>query len=236
VTPTRLAVVIPAHNEQELLAAALRSVLACPAPVPVEVIVVADACTDRSANLAATAGATVIPVTDRNVGRARAAGVEHALRAGPAGLWLATTDADSRVPPDWLGWQLRWARSGADLLAGTVTVEDWSAWPSDLPARYELCYRATARHAHGANMGFSAHAYRRAGGFPPVRHSEDVALLDAVRRTGGHVVADSSCPVVTSARPQARAPHGFAAHLAALAGHGRSGPPIGDSIPGWANR
>lgn len=215
-TPTRLAVVIPAHDEEKLLPAGLRSVLACPAPVPVEVVVVADACTDSTAELAAAAGATVVEVAARNVGVARGAGIEHALRRGAEGLWVATTDADSRVPAGWLRWHLAWARRGADLLAGTVTVEDWSAWPADLPARYELCYRATAVHAHGANMGFSALAYRRAGGFPAVRHSEDVALLDAVRQTGGHAVADSSCPVVTSARPLGRAPHGFAAHLAAL--------------------
>jgi glycosyltransferase involved in cell wall biosynthesis len=216
VTPTRLAVVIPAHNEEKLLPGCLRSVLACRAPVPLEVIVVADACTDSSAELAAAGGATVVRVAARNVGRARAAGVEHALRSGPDGLWLATTDADSRVPPHWLRWHLQWGRRGADLLAGTVTVEDWSSWPADLPARYELRYRAPALHAHGANMGFAATAYRVAGGFPAVRHSEDVALLTRVRQAGGRIVADSSCPVVTSARPLARAPHGFAAHLAAL--------------------
>jgi glycosyltransferase involved in cell wall biosynthesis len=226
VTPTRIAVVIPAHNEQTLLPSCLHSVLAAPAPLPVEVIVVADACTDATAALASAAGATVVPVGARNVGRARAAGMRHALRNGPEGLWLATTDADSRVPVDWFRWHLAWARRGADLLAGTVTVEDWSSWPADVPIRYETRYRALALHAHGANMGIAAPAYRRAGGFPSVRHSEDVALLTRVRRKRGHIVADASCPVVTSARPQSRAPHGFAAHLAALAAQ-----PLGDAIP-----
>jgi glycosyltransferase involved in cell wall biosynthesis len=181
------------------------------------VIVVADACTDETVTLASAAGATVVPVAARNVGRARAAGMRHALRSGPDGLWLATTDADSVVPPNWLRWHLAWAQRGADLLAGTVTVDDWSAWPPDLPFRYELGYRSVALHAHGANMGIAADAYRLAGGFPSVRHSEDVALLTRVRQKRGHIVADASCPVVTSARPQSRAPHGFAAHLAALA-------------------
>jgi hypothetical protein len=214
----RLAVVIPAHDEQTLLPPALRSVFAAAAavaPVPVEVVVVADACTDRTAALAAAAGATVVTIAARNVGLARAAGMRHALRRAPD--WLATTDADSRVRPDWLRWHLGHARAGADLLAGTVVVDDWSAWPPHLAAVYERGYRSAALHAHGANLGVAAHAYRLAGGFPPVRHGEDEALIARVRRTGGRVVADSRCPVVTSARRHARAPHGFAAHLATLA-------------------
>jgi glycosyltransferase involved in cell wall biosynthesis len=218
VIPSRIAVVVPAHDEQDLLPACLRSLHAASAsaPVPVEVIVVADACTDATAELASAAGAAVVTLTARNVGAARAAGMRHALRSGPGGLWLATTDADSRVPPDWLRWHLAHARAGADLLAGAVEVDDWSAWPPDLPARYEAGYRAVPAHAHGANLGLSASAYRLAGGFPPVRHSEDVALIARVRQAGGRIAADPSCPVVTSARPQGRAPHGFAAHLATL--------------------
>jgi hypothetical protein len=34
------------------------------------------------------------------------------------------------------------------------------------------------------------------------------------------VVTDARCPVRTSARPDGRAPHGFAAHLLALAAEG----------------
>ncbi|MEV6846995.1 glycosyltransferase family 2 protein [Actinoplanes sp. NPDC051411] len=230
-TPARLAVVIPAHNEHLLLPACLHSVFAAPAPVPVEVIVVADACTDDTAALASAAGASVVTVAARNVGRARDAGMRHALRTGPEGLWLATTDADSRVPPGWLRWHLAHFRGGADLLAGTVIVDDWSSWPPDLPARYERRYRSEPLHPHGANMGISGQAYRRAGGFPPVRHGEDVALLTRVRHKEGHIVADASCPVVTSARRQSRAPDGFAAHLAAMAAQ-----PIGGTVDGRRGR
>ncbi len=216
---TRLAVVVPAHDEQALLPACLRRLAIAAeqvAPVAVELIVVADACTDDTAARAAAAGATVVTIAARNVGRARAAGLHHALRAGPDDLWLATTDADSRVPAGWLRWHLDHAAAGADLVAGTVVVDDWSAWPDDLAARYEQGYRATTGHAHGANLGVSARAYQAAGGFPPIRHSEDLALIDRVRRAGGTIVTDARCPVVTSARRTARAPHGFAAHLAAL--------------------
>jgi glycosyltransferase involved in cell wall biosynthesis len=220
----RVAVVVPAHDEQDLLPACLASlaVAAAGVPVPVEVVVVADDCTDRTALIAAAAGAEVVATAARNVGRARAAGLNHALRSGPGGLWLATTDADSEVPPDWLRWQLGHCRAGADLVAGTVLVDDWTGWPTALPARYEAHYRtlisaAGHAHVHGANLGCTAAAYLAAGGFPPVTHDEDRALIARARAIGARVVTDPSCPVRTSSRSGGHAPHGFSASLAALA-------------------
>ncbi|MEV4350790.1 hypothetical protein AB0J83_40555, partial [Actinoplanes sp. NPDC049596] len=153
-----------------------------------------------------------------NVGRARAAGAAYALRAGAEGLWLATTDADSRVPAGWLRWQLGHARAGADLLMGAVRVDDWLRWPDALRAVYEATYLGAAQaHVHGANLGFGAEAYVRAGGFPPLSHDEDHGLIARFRATGATIVTDAGCPVSTSSRPVARAPHGFSAHLATLA-------------------
>jgi glycosyltransferase involved in cell wall biosynthesis len=216
---TRVAVVVPAHDEQSLLPGCLAALRVAAASLPVRVIVVADACTDDTALVAAAGGADVRTIDARNVGRARAAGVAHALRGGA--LWLATTDADSRVPPDWLTWQLEHARAGADLVAGTVEVDDWSGWPGPMPSRYQRRYRelvAGARHGHihGANLGFRASAYLAAGGFPELPCDEDRGLVARVRQAGGRVVTDAGCPVRTSARPDGRAPHGFAAHLHAL--------------------
>ncbi|MGX6607976.1 glycosyltransferase [Micromonosporaceae bacterium Da 78-11] len=220
----RVAVVVPAHDEQDLLPACLGALATAAeqvAPVPVEIIVVADACTDDTAALATAAGAHVVTGTDHSVGHARAAGMAYALRHGPDGLWLATTDADSRVDPAWLRWQLRAARAGADLLIGTVEVDDWSPWPEALRVDYESRYRGlltgiTHTHEHGANLGCTARAYQAAGGFPAVTHDEDRALIAAFRAAGARIVTDSRCPVLTSARPAARAPAGFAAHLADL--------------------
>lgn len=217
----RIAVVVPAHNESALLPACLRSLAAATAPVPatvsVEIIVVADTCGDDTAALAAAAGATVLTADVRNAGQARAAGMDHALRHGPEELWLATTDADSSVPPEWLLWHLVHASSGADLLAGTVMADDWAGWPAGLPGLYDGRYAATDAHVHGANLGLSAGAYLAAGGVRPIRHYEDRGLIDQVRAAGGRVVVDATCPVVTSARPDGHAPLGFSAHLTGLA-------------------
>ena len=222
---TRFAVVVPAHNEEDLLPSCLAALSACAglvAPLPVEIIVAADDCTDATVAVAHAYGAEVVEIAARNVGRARAAGLAHALRSGPEGLWLATTDADSRVPPGWLRAQRAHARAGADLVVGTVTVERWAAWPATVRERYELRYRAglTATghdHVHGANLGCDARAYQAAGGFAPLTHDEDRDLVARVVAAGARVVYDTNHPVVTSARRIARAPAGFAAHLADLA-------------------
>ena len=219
----RIAVVVPAHDEEELLPTCLAAlaVAAAAVPAPVEVIVVADACADATATIAADAGAEVVTLTARNVGRARHAGMRHALRRGADGLWLATTDADSTVPPAWLAWHLAHARAGAGLVAGTVLVDDWAGRPPGLPARYETAYRRLLtgtghEHVHGANLGCAAETYLATGGFPPLTHDEDRALIRRAADLGVPVVADSRCPVRTSSRAAGRAPHGFAAALTAL--------------------
>src|SRR5690242_14789342 len=61
----RLAVLIPAHNEELLVARCVRSLLAQTWPEPQRrVIVVADNCSDSTARVALEAGAEVWPRTD----------------------------------------------------------------------------------------------------------------------------------------------------------------------------
>jgi glycosyltransferase involved in cell wall biosynthesis len=222
---SRIAVVVPAHDEEELLpgclAALARAVRRAPAGVSVEIVVVADDCADRTERVALAAGARTVVVAARNVGGARAAGLAYALRHGPDGLWLATTDADSRVPAGWLRRHASQAAAGAELLAGTVTVVDWTPRPARVRARYESLYRAGStatahRHVHGANLGCDAPAYLALGGFAPLATGEDRDLVRRAHRAGRRVVYDLRLPVVTSARRTGRAPAGFADHLDTL--------------------
>ncbi|MFC5139624.1 glycosyltransferase [Actinomycetospora rhizophila] len=220
-----LGVVVPAHDEEDLLAdclAGLRDAAAAVADrARVRLLVVADACADRTAELARAHGVAVVPLAARNVGRARAAGVS----ALPGADWLATTDADSVVPPDWLAAQLDARDRGADAWVGTVEVVDWTGVPGAVPARYRAAYEADHhlgdrhRHVHGASLGVAAPAYRAVGGFPPRETGEDVALVERLDRAGLRVVRDRRHPVATSARTEGRAPEGFAAHLLGLARH-----------------
>lgn len=198
---------VPAHNEEDLLPACLAAL------GEAMVVVVADACTDRTAEVARERGAVVLEVARRNVGAARAAGVRELLRRGAT--WVGTTDADTLVPPGWLTAQLREAAKGWDAVAGTVTVTDWSDHPSWRPAVYNRHY-AAGTPVHGANLGFTAEAYLASGGFLPIPTGEDRALVAALDRTGHKVLHTSRLPVTTSARRHYRAPGGFGHLLTTL--------------------
>ena len=53
-----------------------------------------------------------------------------------ADAWLATTDADSVVPANWLAHQVRIQRAGLHAWAGTVQVSDWSGHHPEVIGRY----------------------------------------------------------------------------------------------------
>jgi glycosyltransferase involved in cell wall biosynthesis len=227
------AIVIPAHDEQTNLPNCLRAVItaALCAPMHVTVVVVLDASDDGSADLAGEYGTDVhfVRVDAHNVGAARAAGFSYArsLCDASAECWYATTDADSSVDPDWLVRQLE---LDADMVLGLVRVADWRRQRSDVVSRYMEGYDARIDggsdgsegdphdHVHGANMGFSARAYWRVGGFHALPTGEDVDLVERFQAAGYTIHRDTRLSVVTSARTRARAPHGFAEHLHELAG------------------
>jgi glycosyltransferase involved in cell wall biosynthesis len=89
-------VIVPACNEEDYLAETLASIAAAQAYASeqqIEVVVVDNGSTDRTASIAAAAGATVVTEPVRNVGRARNRGAASAV-----GEWLVFIDADTLVP------------------------------------------------------------------------------------------------------------------------------------------
>ena len=217
-----IAIIVPAHNESQHIARCLFS-LHCAARCadlaaePVQIFVIADACTDDTAATAQRWGATVLDCHVRNVGAARALGAQAALDAGAR--WLAFTDADTTVAQDWLAEQLA---QGSDAVCGTVAVQSWSAW-GRLAQAMQTHFATTYfdvdghRHIHGANLGVSADAYRKAGGFSALASSEDVALVRALEESGARIAWSAAPRVSTSARKQFRAPDGFGATLLRVA-------------------
>jgi glycosyltransferase involved in cell wall biosynthesis len=223
-------VVVPAHDEEELLPACLTAVKRAADRIkhcPVHVVVVADACSDSTSELARAAGTRLIEVEARNVGAARAMGMSEVLRhTSPIPgqkVWLATTDADTAVPAHWLERQLTYAGQGWDAVLGTVTVTDWPGQPPHLPAVFARHYAYETGphpHVHGANLGIRASAYAAAGGFKLLPTAEDHALLAGLTQAGCRTFRASDIEVTTSGRRIARAPRGFSHVLNTLAASG----------------
>ena len=180
-TLREIVVVVPAHNERDRLPACLASVAAAAdqVAVPVTVVVVLDACSDRSEDAIARP-VRALSVSGRNVGAARAAGFAAAAPRSDARTWLATTDADSVVPTTWLADQAVHHRALVQGVVGTVSV-DWQQHSATTRRRYERLYRVRDPgmhgHVHGANLGVRADAYWRVGGFRPLHVGEDVDLV-----------------------------------------------------------
>ena len=244
-----VAVVMPAHNEEQHLDRALRAVqraadeLQRQRPgVAVRVTVVLDSCTDRSAEI--TAGYVdadprfgALDVRLRSAGASRAAGVRAAVlgpqrrapgqrsepRPWPGRTWVANTDADSQVPVNWLVRQLEFAEAGADAVLGSVEPDPVGMDP-ELLRRWLDRHPFEENHPHiyGANFGVRASAYLAAGGFSHLETHEDRTLVQSLRSLAFTVLATDSMRVLTSGRTHARAPHGFGTYLRSL---GRQRPP-----------
>ncbi|WP_219726551.1 glycosyltransferase family 2 protein [Arthrobacter sp. AFG20] len=232
---SRVEVVMPVHDEEHHLGPALAALRASAETLlqqrpsaAVGITVVLDRCTDRSPEIAArfaesTAGLNtcvrVLHRRFRNAGASRASGVAAGLLDADnfESTWLANTDADSRVPADWLVRQLAFADAGWDVVLGSVEPDSAGMDP-ELLRSWRLRHPLEERHGnvYGANLGVRASAYRQVGGFPPLRSSEDSALVEQLRRRGFAVMATDRTRVLTSGRTVARAPHGFGAYLRAL--------------------
>lgn len=216
-----IGVVVPAHDEEAEIGETVAALLVAAAHPAlrgeaVEVLVVLDSCSDATGAIARFAGARTLAVEVCNVGRARAAGADRLL--GEGARWLAFTDADTRVSPEWLMRQLE---LDADAVCGSIGVDDWDvhgSYADALRAHFARTYTDADghRHVHGANLGVSAEAYVRAGGFPALACSEDVALVEALKETGARIAWSAAPRVSTSARHDARARGGFGDTLLAV--------------------
>lgn len=219
-----LVVAVPARNEEARIEAALASIAlaidqlrrqepTCTATV----VVAADACTDATIDLVRAAGVALVETSAGRVGAARAAAIDHALVLRPDACWIANTDADSRVPHDWLITHVAAARRGTDLLVGSIRpdeqelgAERFLHWMRRNPPSEQHGY------VHGANLGIRTAAYRAVGGFPDAEVHEDVLLVDRCRADGFRIRTTDRSPVVTSARLRGRAPAGFSEYLQSL--------------------
>ncbi|MBV6822094.1 glycosyltransferase family 2 protein [Pseudomonas sp. PD9R] len=214
-----IGVIVPVHNEEQLLDECIESLLAAAfhhdlGNEEVKILIVLDDCTDTSLSIARAYDVMTLTCTHRNVGKTRAHGADHLLAIDAR--WLAFTDADTVVPHTWLADQIRF---NVDAVCGLVEVSDWSEHSIRVREQYHANYFPVEghRHIHGANLGVSSAAYRKAGGFQPLPAHEDVQLIADLERSGANIMWTAVNRVTTSARKHCRCREGFGDYLKSLA-------------------
>ena len=156
----RFDIVVPAHNEETVIAATIRSLLAVDYPRSLyRLIVVADNCDDRTAECARAACALVLE--RRNAGeRGKGYALAHAYAASLADAFadvVVVVDADTVVSPNLLAAIGARVAQGADAVQADYGVRNvHSAWRTRLMAIAFTCFhqvRSLARERLGLSCG-----------------------------------------------------------------------------------
>lgn len=121
----RFAIIVPAHNEGEVISETVKSILACDYPRErFRLYVIADNCTDNTAELAEKAGAEVLRRQDavnRGKGHALAYALE-AIKNEPCDAVLFM-DADSTPNPDYLRVMANYRVRGDVMIQGRYDID-----------------------------------------------------------------------------------------------------------------
>lgn len=157
----KVSVVVPAFNEERLLAGSLAAIRAAMAAFEESELIVCDNnSTDRTAEIARAAGASVVFEPVNQIARARNAGAARA-----SGDWLVFVDADSYPDQDLFGETVRLIQTGRILGGGaTVAFETSDAVVRMWLALWNAMSRAT-KWAAGSFIFCEAAAFRSLGGF-----------------------------------------------------------------------
>lgn len=188
--------VVPAYNEELELSATLQAIAMAArlAGQEHEIIVVDDASTDATAELARTAGARVVSINRRQIAAARNAGGRAAQ-----GEVLFFVDADTRINSRHVVDALAALRDGC-VGGGARLVTD-----GEIPRWSRISLRLFTAIYFGVNLGAGAFLFtsrqnfEAAGGFDEQYFvGEEVYFTFALRRLGRFKVLAE--PIVTSGR------------------------------------
>jgi len=192
---TRVSIVVPALNEEDLLPKCLESLLAQEYDGEIEILVVDNGSTDGTSRVARDHGVRVVSEPTRGYCRALTAGF-----AAAGGEIIACTDADSVAPPDWVSSLVREYQRRPDVVAIGGDIEFVCPnWKSRLLTRFFIpLFNRIDRanrggpHLWGANMSVRRDAFLAAGGWNP-RFSlqADSELSDRLRKIGRVIILES---------------------------------------------
>jgi glycosyltransferase involved in cell wall biosynthesis len=197
----RFSVIVPAHNEAVWLPRALASIAAAGALVDgsVEVVVVANRCTDDTAVIAAAADSVVIETPARNVAAVRNAGAGAAT-----GDTIVTLDADCVMSPTAFYAIEDLLDTGRYVGGGTKVLPERSS--VGIGATYALMEVITfVMRVSGAMFWCARRDYEAIGGFDErLLIAEDLDFARRLRahgrRTGRRFTKLRTAPVVASTR------------------------------------
>ena len=129
--PIRLAVIIPAHNEEVLIGSCVESLLVSAAGSETRIVAVAHNCSDRTADRAAKAGAEVVVYNNpqaRGKGSALACGFAYAASQGMDATLVV--DADSTVSSNLIGLVDEALANGTEAVQCRYEMESSSKRPA----------------------------------------------------------------------------------------------------------
>jgi glycosyltransferase involved in cell wall biosynthesis len=188
--------IVPAHNEQAGIGRTLQAIHEAARPVgqPYEIIVVDDASTDATAEIARQHHATVLPVNNRQIAATRNAGARAAQ-----GDRLFFVDADTTINPRAVAEALRYMDKGAVGGGAPVLFDGIVPLPVQLFACLAVIITKLAGFTGGAFMFCTRAAFDATGGFDErLFWAEEGVFGLALKREGRFVVLWR--PVFTSPR------------------------------------
>jgi glycosyltransferase involved in cell wall biosynthesis len=201
----KISIVVPAFNEERLLGQSLAQMKSAAGGFvrqgwEIELIVCDNNSTDRTAEIARSAGARVVFEPVNQIARARNRGA-----AAATGDWLIFVDADSQPSAGLFEEVAEQIQSGRCLAGGTTVRMDEKLWVAELFTWLWNYSSRMGRWLAGSFIFVEAATFRELGGFDQeLFAAEELDLSRRLkhrsRETGRGVVILHRHPLVTSAR------------------------------------
>ncbi len=180
-----LSFIIPAYNEETLIEGTVKQLQVAATAIgrDYEIIVVNDASTDRTAQVAEAAGARVVNVDNRQIAATRNAGAANA-----AGEVFIFVDADTLVPAATLRAAIRALENGAIGGGATIRFRGRVSAIARIMASLMQIPMHLGGMVGGCFMFMTRDAFEAVGGYDESFYaSEEIWLAQALRREGRFV-------------------------------------------------